>query len=54
MSREIEIAMNRLPHHRANVRTTGVKPTLVHFAGDRGTPDVIVFLQHDDIQTSLR
>ena len=47
---KIEITVNRLAHHAAHIRATGIVPTLVHLAGDGGPSDVVVLLDHDHIQ----
>jgi hypothetical protein len=53
VAREVEVAVNRLAHHRAHVGAAGVEPALVHLPGHRRPADVVVLLDHQHAQARL-
>ncbi len=46
---QVEVAMNRLAHHAADVGTVRVGPALVQLARHGRAADVIVFLEYHDL-----
>ena len=51
---EIQVAVNGLAHHAANIGTVRVMPTLVQLPRDRGTTDVVILLDHQHLEPGSR
>ena len=54
MTAEIEVPMDGLPHHAADVGAIGVFPAFVEFARDRCAADVVVLFQDDHVESGFR
>ncbi len=53
MPTEIQVAVQGLPHHAADIGATGIGPALVHLPRNRCAADVVVLFQHDDVEPGL-
>ena len=50
---EFEIAVQRLAQHTANVGSARIYPALLHLSRYRRTTNIVVLLNHDDIEPGL-
>ena len=50
---EVQVPVDGLAHHAANVGAIGVGPALMQLPRNGGAADVVVLLQHDHLQPRL-
>ena len=50
---QVEVAVDGLAHHAADVGAAGIHPAFVHLPGYSRAADIVILLKHDDVEPGL-